>query len=71
MEKVKTGIIGCGKVAHIHAAALQNLEESVFTAVCSRSREKARSFAEQYRVKAYIDIEEMLENTSTSVAPTS
>jgi hypothetical protein len=33
MQKIKTGIIGSGKVAHLHAAALVNLEESVFTAV--------------------------------------
>jgi len=33
MEKIKTAIIGCGKVAHLHAAGLQNLKESDFTAV--------------------------------------
>ena len=62
MEKIKTGIIGCGKVAHIHANALQNLNESEFTAVCSRTPEKGIEFAEQYGVKAYTDIEEMILN---------
>jgi predicted dehydrogenase len=44
MEKIKTGIIGCGKVAHIHAMALKNINESEFTAVCSRNIEKSRQF---------------------------
>lgn len=60
MERVKTGIIGLGKVAHIHAKALSNIDESVFTAVCSRDINKAKKFAEQYQVKAFSDVEEMI-----------
>jgi len=63
MEKLKTGIIGCGKVAHIHAKALQNIEESQFSAVCSRNIEKSKYFAQQYGVKAYTDISEMISET--------
>lgn len=59
MERVKTGIIGCGKVGHMHAKALQAIKESDFTAVYSRDIKKARVFAEQYKVKAYSSIEEM------------
>lgn len=33
MEKIKTAIVGGGKVGHIHARALKNLPESCFTAV--------------------------------------
>ncbi len=60
MEKVKTAIIGCGKVAHIHARALVNLDESEFTAVCSRTPEKGIEFAGKYGVKAYTDVREMI-----------
>jgi predicted dehydrogenase len=63
MDKVKTAIIGCGKVAHIHAAALNNLEESDFTAVQSRTSDKGNQFAEQYGVKAYTDVEEMIKDS--------
>ena len=59
MERVKTGIIGCGKGAHLHAQALKNLPESLFTAVYSRNFGKAKAFAEQYGVKACSSIEEM------------
>lgn len=60
MEKLKTAIIGAGKVAHLHASALMEIEESVFTAVCSRSEERAETFAERYQVKPYTDVEEMI-----------
>lgn len=60
MEKVKTAIVGCGKVGHMHARALNSVPESVFTAVCGREINKTRIFAEQYGVRAYSDIEEMV-----------
>ncbi len=57
---LKTGIIGCGKVARIHAASLMNLEASDFRAVCSRSLEKAEAFGEQFGVKGYDDVNTMV-----------
>jgi predicted dehydrogenase len=63
MNKIKTGIIGCGKVAHIHASALKNIKESEFTAVYSRTADKGWKFAEQYNVKAYTDISDMISET--------
>jgi predicted dehydrogenase len=63
MKKIKTGIIGCGKVAHIHANALNNIEESDFIAVCTRNLKKAKKFADQYGVKAFSDISEMISQT--------
>ena len=61
MERLKTGIVGTGKVAHLHAAALKGLEESDFTAVCNVNVEGARAFAEQYGVRAYRTVGEMVE----------
>ena len=60
MSPIRTGLIGCGKVGHIHAAALRSLPESQFTAVCGSSLEKARPFAEKYGVAAYDDLPRML-----------
>ena len=57
----RTGIIGCGKVAHLHAKALKHLQTSDFAAVFSRTLDKAESFASQYGVKAYDNITEMVE----------
>lgn len=63
MDKIKTAIIGCGKVGHLHAKALRTLPESDFAAVCSRNQERARQFAALYGVKAYGDVEEMITNS--------
>jgi UDP-N-acetyl-2-amino-2-deoxyglucuronate dehydrogenase len=60
MHRLKTGIIGTGKVAHLHAAALMELPESEFTAVCNVNFKGAQAFAEQYHVKAFADVEEMV-----------
>lgn len=60
MEKIKVGIIGCGKVSHMHAQALKNIPEAIFTSVYSRDINKAITFAGKYNVKAYSDIDEMI-----------
>jgi UDP-N-acetyl-2-amino-2-deoxyglucuronate dehydrogenase len=63
MDKVKTGLIGCGKVGHFHATALKNLTESQFVAVCDCVGSRAEAFAQQYGVSAFSDIEEMIQTT--------
>lgn len=61
MKKViKTGIIGCGKVADAHAYAYGTLEQSEFRAVCDVNEERAKAFAKKYGVKAYTSIPEMI-----------
>jgi UDP-N-acetyl-2-amino-2-deoxyglucuronate dehydrogenase len=59
VERIKTGIVGCGKGAHLHAQALKGLPESIFTAVYSRDINKAKAFAERYGVTVCSTIEEM------------
>jgi UDP-N-acetyl-2-amino-2-deoxyglucuronate dehydrogenase len=68
MEKVKTAIIGCGKVAHLHAAGLSKLQESKFTAVCSRNPERANAFAEQYEVKAFTSLDDLIDQSGVEAA---
>jgi predicted dehydrogenase len=60
MEKLKTAVIGCGKVAHIHAEALRTIPESEFVAACGRDPAKARAFAGRYGVTPYTRVEEMV-----------
>jgi UDP-N-acetyl-2-amino-2-deoxyglucuronate dehydrogenase len=63
MEKVRTALVGYGKVAHTHAWALKALPESQFVAVCGRSVDRARTFAGQYGVASYGDVSEMVERS--------
>lgn len=62
-RKIKTAIIGCGKVSHLHAVALQNGYNTNLTAIYSRSLEKAKEFAAKYNILAFDNIEKMLKET--------
>jgi predicted dehydrogenase len=61
MDKLKTAVIGYGKVAHIHAEALREIPESELVAVCGRDAAKARAFAERYGAKPFTGVREMVE----------
>jgi predicted dehydrogenase len=67
MEKLKTALIGTGKVAHLHAAALRALPESDFVAVCGRASEKRDAFAARYGVRAFADVGAMIERSGAQV----
>jgi len=57
---IRTALIGYGKVAHLHASALKKSSLAELVAVQGRNQEKANAFAEQYQIKAYIDLEQMI-----------
>lgn len=59
-RKIRTAIVGCGKVAHLHAAALTSLPESDLVAVCDVSYKRAQEFAALYGALAYEDIGPLL-----------
>ena len=60
MQKIRTAIIGCGKVSDVHAEALKNTPEAQFVAVYSRSPEKAKQYGEKYGVRGFCEIREMI-----------
>jgi predicted dehydrogenase len=60
MKTLKTAIVGCGKVGHLHAKALGLVPESAFTAACGRDWTRTQKFAAAYNVKPYCDVEEMI-----------
>lgn len=67
MSKVKTAIVGCGKVAHLHAKGLINAEHSDFRAAYSRTLEKAESFAAQYQIQPYDNLQDMIRKEGIEV----
>jgi predicted dehydrogenase len=61
MRTLGTGLIGCGKIAEIHAQALSSLPESRFLAVCDLDESRARAFARLHHVPyAHGDVRELL-----------
>jgi UDP-N-acetyl-2-amino-2-deoxyglucuronate dehydrogenase len=60
MTRVRTGLVGCGKVGQIHAVALRRLPESDFVAVCDSDPARAAAFAERHGARPFTDVGMML-----------
>jgi UDP-N-acetyl-2-amino-2-deoxyglucuronate dehydrogenase len=60
VKPVRVGLVGCGKVGGIHAAALARLPEAEFVAACDVSRVRAEGFAARYGVRPFADVDAML-----------
>lgn len=60
MTPVRVGLVGCGKVGTIHAAALKSLPEAEFVAACDANPERAAAFAAKYGVRPFADVSTML-----------
>lgn len=60
MRRIKTAIIGCGKIGMVHAHAMQSLPESNFVAVCDAQLGRAEAFAATFGVRAFSSVPEML-----------
>jgi predicted dehydrogenase len=54
------GLIGCGKVGQIHAAALRSIAEAELTAVCDVNAERVQIFVEQYGARGFTDVDALL-----------
>ncbi len=66
-KTLNTAIIGCGKVAHYHATALQQIPESNFVAVQGRNPDRVTEFAGKYGVNPHTDIAQMISKENVSV----
>lgn len=62
MDKIRWGILGCGRIARKFASDLQLVSEAELVAVGSRSRESAENFAKEFPVKKVHDSYESLVN---------
>lgn len=63
MNKVRLGLIGCGRIAKNHLDAISQIPEADFVAVADIIPEKAQKIAEEYQITGvYTDYHEMLAN---------
>ncbi len=49
-ERVRIALVGCGKIAALHALALDTLPQADFVACCDGNRDRAQAMADQYQV---------------------
>lgn len=70
MKPVRVGLVGCGKVGTIHAAALRSLPEAEFVACCDAAPERAAAFAAKYGARPFSDLAAMLREVDAVVIGT-
>lgn len=63
MRKVKTAVIGCGKVGHFHARCFQSLESSEFVGAVGSRPGRGAAFGEQYGVPGFDSVAELVDAT--------
>ncbi|MBM3980700.1 MAG: Gfo/Idh/MocA family oxidoreductase [Planctomycetes bacterium] len=63
MPKARVALVGCGKVAGIHAAALASLPEAELVAVCDISADRAQAFAAKHGGRAFTDLGALLRDS--------
>jgi predicted dehydrogenase len=61
VNRVRTALIGCGKVGRIHAAALAGLPEGDLVAVCDTDPRRAEEFAARFNARAFTDVGALLD----------
>jgi len=60
MDKVRTAVVGAGKMGAIHAKVYDQLAQSDFVAVVDIDAERAERLAKQYNCRAFTDCAEIL-----------
>lgn len=67
---LRIGLIGCGKVGSIHAAALASIPEANFVAACDANPDRAAAFAARYGVAPFTDLPAMLKHVDAVIIGT-
>jgi predicted dehydrogenase len=62
MEKLRIGVIGCGRISVMHFVSVETSKVAKLVACCDIKKDRADEAAQKYNVKAYYDYEEMLDN---------
>lgn len=61
-------ILGCGKVARLHAQAIENLSNARLAAAWSRTKQSAVDFSSQFNIKPYDSITKMITREGIDLA---
>lgn len=67
MKKFRFGILGCGMIARVHAAAIQSLDQAELAGAADFSREAAQRFCGEFGGRIYESDQEMLADESIDV----
>jgi predicted dehydrogenase len=70
MTPLRIGLVGCGKVGGIHAAALASIPEARFVAACDSNADRAAAFASKYSAKPFTELGAMLKEVDAAIIGT-
>lgn len=62
MDKLRVGVIGCGRISVRHLMPLTKIDEVELVACCDIKPERADEAAKNYGIKAYYSYEDMISN---------
>ena len=62
-KKIRTAVVGVGKVAHFHAQAYRLSPHAELVACWNRTLPRAEAFAAEYGIKAYDNLENMVKES--------
>lgn len=62
MDKLRVGVIGCGRISVRHLMPLTKIDEVELVACCDIKPERANEAAKNYGIKAYYSYEDMISN---------
>jgi predicted dehydrogenase len=60
MDKLRTAIVGAGKMGQIHAKVLSKLPQSSLVGIVDIQQDKAKKLAKEYKCAAFTDAKELL-----------
>jgi predicted dehydrogenase len=66
-RRLRTALVGCGKVGQIHAQALAAFPLSEFVAACDDQPDRAGALAARYGARAFTDVAAMLKGAAPEV----
>lgn len=67
MKTYNFAILGCGVISNTHVKAIKDIPNAKLVGVADVNYERAKEFAEQNEIKAYLNYEEMLADQSIDV----
>jgi UDP-N-acetyl-2-amino-2-deoxyglucuronate dehydrogenase len=67
-HRLRTAVIGCGKVGHFHARAFRDSPWSELVACCNHNLQRAEEFAQVYGILPYDDPEKMIRECGVDAA---
>jgi predicted dehydrogenase len=60
MEKIRTAVVGAGKMGHIHSKVLSKLPQSELVAIVDVQEEKAKKLAKEFKCQCFAQPEDLI-----------